>query len=189
MLVHLSLSLSLHVSSSAPFLHFIYTSYCFCLCLLLTPLLSFVYIQLYVEFITLFTLSRTASVGHIVCGYRQRWDFGECTCMLMWIWAGLVCVCVDRGGIPWAICIGPVHLRNCLWVCGVPTMFWTISSNKSQPKLLVSVSLAKWQTVHPPKSSLLRYKQAVRKTEGQRNRLVAQIAPPKKKYIYNKKQH
>lgn len=34
---------------------------------------------------------------------------------------------------------------------GVLTMFWTISSNKSQPKLLVSVSVAKWQTVHPPK--------------------------------------
>lgn len=38
---------------------------------------------------------------------------------------------------------------------GVLTMFWTISSNKSQPKLLVSVSLVKWQTVHPPKSWLL----------------------------------
>ena len=36
---------------------------------------------------------------------------------------------------------------------GVLTMFWTISSNKSQPKLLVSVSVAKWQTVHPPKAS------------------------------------
>lgn len=156
--------------------------------------LSFVYMQLHVEFITVLILSQTASVGHILYGgYRERCDFmsallvctcvSVCACWCEYVWAWHVCV--DHGGIPWAICIGPVHLRNCLWVCGVLTMFWTISSNKSQPKLLVSVSLAKWQTVYPPKSSLLRYRQEGRgrQTEGQRNRFLRQIPPQKRNKI------
>lgn len=79
-----------------------------------------------------------------------------------------VCVCVDHGGIAWSICTGPVHLRNCLWVCRVLTMFWTISPNKLQPKLLVSVSVAKWQTGHPPtsKAAAAGMLGRERKTEG-----------------------
>lgn len=80
----------------------------------------------------------------------------ECMCMLM-------CMCVCRPGMcvcwPWRYTMGHLYRPSAptklpLGV-GVLTMFWTISSNKSQPKLLVSVSLAKWQTVHPPKSLLL----------------------------------
>lgn len=101
-----------------------------------------------------------------------------CTC------AGLACVCW-----PWRYTMGHLYRPSAptklpLGV-GVLTMFWTISSNKSQPKLLVSVSLAKWQTVHPPKSSLRRNRQGGRRrqTEGQRNRFQRQIfSPAKKKY-------
>lgn len=27
-------------------------------------------------------------------------------------------MCVDHAGVPWAICSGPVRLRNCFWVSG-----------------------------------------------------------------------
>lgn len=49
---------------------------------------------------------------------------------------------------------------------GCFTMFWTISSNKSQLKLLVSVSQAEWQTAYPPKS----WRRRCRRGEGQRDR-------------------
>lgn len=90
--------------------------------------LSFVYMQLYVEFITVLTLAGLASAGRIDGRYGERCKIvsalrvctcvSKCMCVLTcacaWAWH----VCVDHGGIPWAICTGPVHLRNCLWVWG-----------------------------------------------------------------------
>lgn len=138
--------------------------------------LSFVYIQLCVEFITISTLAWTASAGLIDGRYGERWEFASflrvstCVSERMRMCVGLACVCW-----PWRYTMGHLYRPSAptklpLGV-GVLTMFWTISSNKSQPKLLVSVSLAKWQTVHPPKSLLLpnRQKGRGRQTEGQRN--------------------
>lgn len=86
--------------------------------------------------------------------------------MRVHVWEG-VCACAEMcthitlASVRWPLryTMGHLHWPSAptklpLGV-GVLTMFWTISSNKSQPKLLVSVSVAKWQTVHPPKSSLL----------------------------------
>lgn len=42
----------------------------------------------------------------------------KCMCMLMCVWLRAWHVCVDHGGIPQAICTGPVRLWNCLWVWG-----------------------------------------------------------------------
>lgn len=48
-----------------------------------------------------------------ICGLYM----GACarSCEYVRVWR----VCFDHGGIPRAICVGPVHLRNCLWVRGV----------------------------------------------------------------------
>lgn len=50
-------------------------------------------------------------------GHEDFLYIGACarSCEYVRVWH----VCFDHGGIPQAICIGPVHLRNCLGVRGV----------------------------------------------------------------------
>ena len=124
--------------------------------------LSFVYMEQYMEYYN-FNIGKYSLRGK--CRWWVWWEVWICWCFMflymcekvyvhvnVCMYKGRACVCW-----PWRYTIGHLYRPSAptklpLGV-GVLTMFWTISSNKSQPKLLVSISLAKWQNVHPPKSS------------------------------------